>query len=122
MKEQIPAIQIPVPEEYGDAYDGEEGRQWVLRKQRIGRKWLKELDGLAEKVSDDKAFKAICGALSEIILDWNLEGDEGPLPKPHKNSKAFQALYDSDFAVAMWVAQLPFFSIARLTEQMQEKN
>ena len=122
MKEQIPAIQIPVPEDFGDAYDGTEGRQWVQRRQRVGGTGLKQIEKLSEKISDDKMFKVICDVLSEMYLDWNLESDEGPLPKPYKNRKAFEALFESDFSLFMWVGTLPFYRVSTLTEMLQEKN
>lgn len=122
MKEEIPVIRVTVPEEFGTAYDGEDGRQWVERRQRISGKLLKALDGVGAKVSDEEAFPIICQELGKVILDWNLEGDGGPLPKPHKNKKAFEALFDSDFSLLMWVASLPFLSMARLLEQADSKN
>jgi len=122
VKEEIPFIRICVPEEFGDAYDGPDGRQWVERRQRISGKLLVELKGLDAKITDEDAFKIISKNLAEVILDWNLEGDKGALPKPRGNPKAFQALFDSDYRLMDWVASLPFFSMARLLEQIQEKN
>ena len=121
-KDEIPTIRIEVPAEFGTAYDGAEGRQWVERRQRISGKLLKQMENLGEKVSDEKAFPLICEELAKVILDWNLEGDKGALPKPYKNKKAFEALFESDFSLLMWVAFLPFLSMARLLEQVQEKN
>lgn len=119
MKNGIPTVRIEVPEEYGTAYDGEDGRQWVERRQRIGGKYIRELDGLAQKVTDEEGFKVISKVLSQLFTDWNLEGDEGPLPKPWKSAKAFQALFDSDFNLLMWVASLPFLS---MREALEQKN
>ena len=122
MKEEIPVIRVEVPEQFGTAYDGADGRQWVERRQRIGGSVLRVLSGLSDKLSDEEAFPIICQELSKTIVDWNLEGDDGPLPKPFKNKKAFVALFESDYRVMDWVGSLPFTPMARLLETLESKN
>jgi hypothetical protein len=115
-KEKPAAIRIEVPQEYGDAYDGEDGRQWVERRQRISGEALRSIDRVNQKLmgEDEKMFKEACKVLAEMFTDWNLEGDEGPLPKPWGNPKAFSALFASDWVVCLWVATLPFQSVGDL--------
>ena len=108
------AIRVEVPAQYGTAYDGEDGRQWVERRQRVSGRAIRDLEGLAEKLSDEQAFKEICKVLAEIFTDWNLESDKGPLPKPWGNPKAFAALFDSDFTVLVWVGSLSFVTVGDL--------
>ena len=97
---EVPAhIRIEVPaEEFGDAYEG----QWVERRQRIGRDTHKRLEKL-KIFEEDKAFKGASKILATIFTDWNLEGDEGPLPKPWDNPDAFEALMNSDMDLTLWV-------------------
>lgn len=114
MDDKVPSIRVEVPDEYGDAYDGNDGRQWVERRQRIGGKTLDVLREIKEGISDEKAFEIICGELQHIIVDWNLEGDDGPLPKPFSTPEAFKALYASDYRLMNWVAMLPFLGVGDL--------
>lgn len=122
MKEKPASIRIEVPEKYGLAYTSEDGRQWVDRRQRVGGPGLKVLDSLGQKLTQmddkafDKAFEQIKKVLADVITDWNLEGDEGPLPKPWQEPKAFQALYDSNFGLLMWVGSLPFQAVGELID------
>jgi len=115
-REKPASIRVEVPTQHGPAYDGEDGRQWVERRQRVSGKALLALEGLAQKLSDEKAFEEICKVLADIFTDWNLESDRGPLPKPWNNPKAFAALFDSDFMVLVWVGTLPFLSVGDLFE------
>ena len=128
MEGQTPAaIRVEVPEEFGEVYDGAEGRQWVKRRFRISGYLIKFMEGFSKKLdsigdtSDEakakeaKANEKECWqALSEVFTDWNLEGDDGPLPKPWKNPKAFAALFESDWILLMWVAGLVAKSIDQL--------
>ena len=116
-KEKPVAIRVEVAAHLGDAYDGKEGRQWVERRQRVSGKYLRQLEGLSKKLTDEEAFQDACKVLSKLFTDWTLEGDDGPLPKPWKNSKAFQALYDSDFTLLVWVSGLVFLSVGDLLDQ-----
>ena len=101
---EVPAhIRIEVPvEEFGDAYAG----QWVERRQRIGRPAIKQLGELKEVFSEEKEFEIACEILGTIFTDWNLESDEGPLPKPWDNPEAFKALMDSDMDLTLWVLRV----------------
>lgn len=128
------AIRIEVPAQYGTAYNGEDGRQWVERRQRVSGKALRDLDGVGRKLTggaqddlaqdakeaakaaarDKEAFEKVCKVLAGIFTDWNLEGDKGPLPKPWGNPKAFAALFDSDFTLLVWVGSLPFVTVGDL--------
>ena len=98
---EVPAsIQINVPiEEFGDAYKG----QWVKRRQRIGKVLTAKFDAMTGFFTEKEAFEHGCKVLAEIYADWNLEGDEGPLPKPWGNPEAFKALLDSDLDLSLWV-------------------
>jgi len=119
---KVPAsIRVEVPEEYGSAYTNEdESRQWVDRRQRIGRRLRKKLQVLSGFFTEDKAFKEGCKVLGSIFTDWNLCSDEGPLPKPWGTPQAFEALLDSDEDVALWVLGLIFIPVAELIQP--EKN
>ncbi|GAH33020.1 unnamed protein product [marine sediment metagenome] len=111
---EVPAhIRIEVPaEEFGDAYKG----QWVERRQRIGRDTHKQLEELKNIFDDMKAFKATSKIYAAIFTDWNLEDDEGPLPKPWGNPDAFRALLDSDLDLCLWVAMLPAMPMVQLVQ------
>lgn len=100
-------IRIEVPEDrFGDAYTTNGAREWVERRQRIGRGVLKQLEGLKNILDDKKAFKKTCLAYAQIFTDWNLSGDDGPLPKPWGNPEAFEALMDSDVRLWLWIIEL----------------
>jgi len=98
---EVPAhIRIEVPvEEFGDAYTD----QWVERRQRIGKPIVAKFDEMSKFFTDKKAFEHGCKVLAEIYTDWNLTGDDGPLPKPWGNPEAFKALLDSDLDLSLWV-------------------
>lgn len=104
----VPAgIRIDVPgDRFGDAYTTDGQREWVERRQRVGRDVLKQLEDLENLYSDEKAFKAACPLLAQIFTDWNLSGDDGPLPKPWGNPKAFHALMNSDVRLTLWIIEL----------------
>ena len=101
----VPAsIPIEVPEDrFGDAYTTNGKREWVKRRQRIGRGLLKQLEGIEDVFDDEEAFKEICLIYAQIFTDWNLSGDDGPLPKPWGNPEAFEALMDSDVRLWIWM-------------------
>lgn len=111
---EVPAhIRIEVPaEEFGDAYKG----QWVERRQRIGGSWHREIEKIENVFKDMKAFKKASVLLAAVFTDWNLEGDEGPLPKPWDNPDAFRALLDSDLDLALWVLTLTTRPIVQLVQ------
>ena len=122
-KDEIPTIRIEVPAEFGDAYDGAEGRQWVERRQRISVTSIKGCQGrLFELLKDEEAFSSLCENMANVFVDWNLEGDEGPLPKPWKSPGAFEALVESDYELLIWVWGLTFRSMAELLDQAESKN
>jgi hypothetical protein len=101
------SIRIEVPEDrFGDAYTTDGGRQWVERRQRLGRSLLRPLEEIENIYTDEDAFKAACPLMAEIFTDWNLSGDDGPLPKPWRNAEAFWALMDSDVRLMLWVIEL----------------
>ena len=104
-------IEVPV-EEFGDAYEG----QWVERRQRIGKPLVEEFEKMAEFFTEDKAFKHGCKVLSTIFTDWNLGGDDGPLPKPWENPEAFKALLDSDLDLTLWVLGRIHMPIVQLVQ------
>jgi len=108
-------IRVEVPPELGEIYDGEKERQWVERRHRISGATLKACEGtLGKLINDEQAFEALCVAMSDVLVDWTLEGDDGPLPKPWQNPAAFRALYESDYEVLGWVWNLTFMSVAEL--------
>ena len=58
----VPAsIRIEVPEDrFGDAYTTDGNRQWVDRRQRLGRGLLRQIEELENIYTDEEAFKAAC--------------------------------------------------------------
>ena len=100
---EVPAhIRIEVPvEEFGDAYTD----QWVERRQRIGKPIVAKFDEMVGFFTKEEAFEHGCKVLAEIYTDWNLESDDGPLPKPWDNPEAFKALLDSDANLTLWVLE-----------------
>jgi hypothetical protein len=121
MAEVPVGIKIEVPEErFGDAYTKNGEREWVERRQRLGRKVLKQLAELENIYTDEEAFKLACPLLAQIFTDWNLSGDEGPLPKPWANAEAFEALMDSDVRLMLWVIDLVHMPMSALL--VPEKN
>ena len=104
----VPAsIRIEVPEDrFGDAYTTDGNRQWVDRRQRLGRGLLRQIEELENIYTDEEAFKAACPLLAQVFTDWNLSEDEGPLPKPWKKAKAFKALMNSDVRLYLWIIEL----------------
>jgi hypothetical protein len=101
------SIQIEVPEDrFGDAYTTDGEREWVARRQRLGRGLLRQLEEIEDLYTDEDAFKAACPLLAQVFTDWSLSGDEGPLPKPWQNAEAFEALMNSDVRVMLWVIEL----------------
>jgi len=72
---------------------------------------LEELENI---YSDEDAFKAACPLLAAVFTDWNLSGDEGPLPKPWRNAEAFQALMDSDVRLMLWIIELVHTPVSSL--------
>lgn len=113
---EVPAgIRIDVPEEYGSAYTTNGERQWVERRQRIGKSLAKKLEGLAEAFSDDnKAAKEAYKILATMFTDWTLCDDEGPLPKPWGSPEAFDALLECDLDLSLWVLGLIHQPISQL--------
>lgn len=107
-------IRVPVPEEYGAVYEG----QWVERAIRVSRDDYKAIrDTEGGKVSwmrDDKLLASLSVALSHIYTDWNLEGDDGPLPKPWGDPKAFEALAASDLYVFLWLVRICLSPVSEL--------
>ena len=107
------SIRIDVPvEEFGDAYKG----QYVRRRQRIGRDAHKELEGIKNVFSDDKAFEASGKIMATLFTDWTIEGDDGPLPKPWENPEAFRALLGSDMDLTLWVLGLVSTPVVQLVQ------
>jgi len=119
---KVPAsIRVEVPEEFGTAYTNEDGsRQWVERRQRIGKSLIKTFERLSELYTDDEAFEEARPVLATVFTDWNLEDDEGPLPKPWGNPDAFDALLECDLDLSLWVLGLIVRPMADLIQP--EKN
>lgn len=107
-------FRIVVPKEYGDVYGEGDSREWIERRQRIGRPIILEFAGIKKFLTDKKAFEKGCKLLGRIFSDWNLTGDYGPLPKPWENAEAFKALIDSDQDLFLWVVSTSYKSIAEL--------
>ena len=110
----VPAsIRIEVPEDrFGDAYTTDGKREWVKRRQRIGRGAIDELAGLKDILDDKKAFKKTCLVYAKIFTDWNLSGDDGLLPKPWDNPDAFDALMNSDVRLWLWIIEVVHMPMA----------
>lgn len=115
--EKPKAISIDVPERFRDAYEG----QWVKRRIRVSRSiWKAIVSGGTKYFEDDKILAEIAASLAEVFTDWNLEADDGPLPKPWGNPEAFLALADSDIELCAWVVNTSIAPLASLVES--EKN
>lgn len=111
----LPSIRVVVPEEYGTAYDEGGGRQWVERRQRMGRALVRQFESVEKDfLKKEKAFQKVAELMGQVFTDWNLTGDDGPLPKPWGNSEAFVALVDSDLDLFLWVSSLIYKSISQL--------
>ena len=116
-EERKPAgIRIEVPEEYGSVYTNADGsRQYVKRRQQIGRAFHKELEGLTGLFTEEKQFDKACKVFQWLFTDWDLADDSsGPLPKPWQNPKAFAALADMDLDLTLWVLGLIHTPMAQL--------
>lgn len=112
-------IKVPVPAEYGAIYGEGEARQYVERRQQMGRALIKELEELANLFTEEKQFEKACKILQWVFVDWNLKGEtrEGnpfDLPKPWQNPKAFTALLDLDLDLTLWVLGLVTTPISQL--------
>lgn len=117
-REKPVPIRVEVPPEFGEVYSTDGERQWVERRHRISVSMLKGCEGkLFELLDDDKAFKKLAENMAEVFVDWNIEDDDGPLPKPWRDWKAFQALADSDYELLMWVWNLTFKSLGELLDR-----
>lgn len=109
------SIRIEVPEDrFGDAYTADGIREWVERRQRLGRSLLRQLEELEKIYSDEDAFKTACPLMAQIFTDWNLSGDDGPLPKPWLNAEAFEALANSDARLWLWIIELIHMPVSSL--------
>ena len=106
----VPAsIRIEVPEDrFGDAYTTNGKREWVEKRQRIGRGIRKQLEEIENIYEDEKAFKEACQAYAQIFTDWTLSADDGLLPKPWDNPDAFEALMNSDTRLFLWLIELSY--------------
>ena len=116
-EEKKPAfIRIEVPEEFGSVYTNADGsRQYVERRQQIGRGIRKEFVGLSELFSEDEQFEKACETFQWLFTDWDLaDSTTGPLPKPWQTPGAFTALMDMDQDLALWVMQLVNKTMAQL--------
>lgn len=127
--EKPKGIRIEVPPEYGSAYTNEADdredmivgeREWVERRQRKGKSLVKGLQDIENIFTEDKAFKEASKLLSQTFTDWTLSSDEGPLPKPWGNAKAFEALLESDLEVMLWVIRTAYMRTPDLVQT--EKN
>lgn len=110
-------IRIEVPEDCGTVYEG----QWVERAIRVSRDDYKAIRAVesARKTNwmrDDKLLSRLSGSLAHIYTDWNLEGDDGPLPKPWREPKAFEALAASDLHLFLWVLQKSLAPFGQLVQ------
>ena len=116
---KIPAsIRIEVPEEFGSVYTNEDGsRQYVERRQQVGRSMIRALEALDALFTEEEQFEKACEIYKSIFTDWDLaDSQTGPLPKPWQNAKAFEALMDMDMRLTLWVIGLVFTSMARLLD------
>ena len=110
------SIRVMVPEEYGACYEG----QWVERGIRVKREHYKAIRDVQEReesyLRDDEALTELSLVLASVYTDWNLEGDEGPLPKPWGDPKAFEALASSDLSLFLWLVGKSLAPVASLAE------
>lgn len=122
MAEKPLGIEVEVPEEYGSVYTNpDKSRQFVSRRQQMGKKLIKTFEGLTGIYTDEKAYKEGCKILGRVFVDWNLADSEtGPLPKPWGNPAAFEALFDMDLDLSLWVLGLIHQPISELLSP--EKN
>jgi len=115
-------IRIDVPGEFGTIYEG----QWVERAIRTSRDDYKKIRQIekstASWLSDDRALANLSAPLSHIYTDWNLEGDDGPLPKPWGDSKAFEALAASDLHLFLWVLRKSLAPFSELAEPPKKSS
>ena len=112
--EKPQSIRVAVPSEHGTVYEG----QWVDRAIRISREDYKAIRAVEDAkkpwIRDDKQLAELSIVLSHIYTDWNLEGDDGPLPKPWGDPKAFEALAASDLHLFLWLLRKSLASVAEL--------
>ena len=110
------AIRIDVPEEFGSVYTNADGsRQYVERRQQIGRGFHKELEDLTQLFTEEEQFDKACKVFQWLFTDWDLADDSsGSLPKPWQNPKAFAALADMDLDLTLWVLGLIRMTMAQL--------
>lgn len=102
-------VEVPV-EDFSKAYAG----QYVERRLRMPGSVMRGMQGIATKIDDPKQEKAAWKVLGEAFVDWNLEGEDGPLPKPWRRPEAFAALFESNWELLLWVAGLVTRSISEL--------
>lgn len=108
-------IKIRVPEQFGSAYTNSDGsRQWVERRRQIGKELVKKFRQVDQFYADDKLSSEGCRLLANVFTDWSLCDDEGPLPKPWHNPDAFDALFDCDLDLFLWILSLNDGAVARL--------
>lgn len=108
------AIRVPVPtEQYGAVYEA----QWVERVIRVKREFYKGIRDVDVKfMRDDEALAELSAILCHVYANWNLEGDDGPLPEPWGDPKAFEALAASDLNLFLWIVRNALAPVAELAE------
>jgi len=116
-------IKVLLPEDqFGSAYGEGTDRQWVERRQRIGRSLIDTLAKSGNIYEDKAAFSKAAKVMANIFTDWTLEGDEGPLSKPWGNPKAFEELVETDLDLSLWVFGIPFRPVSELLADEDVKN
>lgn len=110
-----PGIRVTVPDYFGDSYGEGDDRQWVERRQHIGRgKSLSDFKGLGE-LKPEEAFETICERLPDYIIAWNLTDESGEtLPDPWKNPEAFRALAEDNWELMLWLSEVVTSPLALL--------
>ena len=105
MIERPEGERIPVPiDRFGSAYDG----QWVERRARPDRLFDMMVaiitNGPGYRLGDlHTQIEQQAKILAMTFTDWNLEGDDGPLPKPWLDPGAFLAILETDYRLLMWL-------------------
>lgn len=110
-------IRVPT-DRFGSAYEG----QWVERRLQPDELF----DRYIARVIGAPGYGAggVWGQLEDqikilslVITDWNLEGDDGPLPKPWLDPGAFLTLYLMDYNMLLWLLDLAAEFATRVTRE-----
>lgn len=117
-------IRVAVPDEFGSVYDNADGsRQYVERRQQVGKAAVAELKNLVELLKEEERFEKVCEVFQSVYLDWDLaDSVDGPLPKPWQNPEAFKLLIDMDINLALWTVGLIHAPMSRLIPLLAEDD